>query len=164
MNAMIISFIVAMGRNRVIGKDNALPWSLPADMKRFREVTMHKPIIMGRKTFESIGRVLPDRTNIILTRDKNFSADGCMVVHSLQEALHAAEHAEEVFVIGGGLIFKQFLSQVRRMYLTIIDEDFEGDVLFPVFNSQEWKEVEHRAFIPDEKNKYSYTFVTLERK
>ena len=161
---MIISLIAAMGRNRVIGKDNALPWKLPADMKRFREITTGKPVIMGRKTFESIGRALPNRTNIIMTRDADFRADGFIIVHSPEEALHAAKGAEEVVVIGGSSIFEKFLPKIGRMYLTIINEDFEGQSLFPEFNNQEWREIERRDFAPDEKNIYSYTFLTLERK
>ena len=160
---MIISLVAAMGRNRVIGKDNALPWKLPADMNRFREVTMGKPVIMGRKTFESIGRALPNRTNIIITRDADFRADECIIVHSPEEALAAAKNAQEVMVIGGSSIFEQFLPMAHRMYLTMIDEDFEGQTLFPAFNSTEWHETERRAFMPDEKNRYSYTFLTLER-
>ena len=161
---MIISLIVAMGRNRVIGKDNALPWKLPADMKRFREITTGRPIIMGRKTFESIGAVLPNRTNIVMTRDADFRADGCVVVHSPEEALRAAKGAEEVVVIGGSSIFEQFLPKIVRMYLTVIAEDFEGQSLFPEFDSREWREVERREFAPDEKNAYPYAFLTLEKK
>ena len=161
---MIISLIAAMGRNRVIGKDNALPWKLPADMKRFREITMGKPVIMGRKTFESIGRALPNRTNIIMTRDADFLVDGCVVVHSPEDALRAAGDAEEVMVIGGSSVFEQFLPMANRMYLTMIDEDFQGQSLFPEFDSSEWREVERHEFGPDEKNIYSYTFLTLEKK
>ena len=161
---MIISLIVAMGRNRVIGKDNALPWKLPADMKRFREITTGKPVIMGRKTFESIGHALPKRTNIVMTRDADFRTDGCIVVHSPEDALHAAMGAEEAVVIGGSSVFEQFLPKIGRMYLTIINEDFEGQSLFPEFDMDEWYEVERREFAPDEKNMYSYTFLTLERK
>ncbi len=160
---MIISLIAAMGENRVIGKDNALPWKLPADMKRFREVTMGKPVIMGRKTFESIGRALPKRTNIIITRDTNFQAQDCVIVHSLQEALEAAGNAPEAIVIGGGMIFEQFLPYANRMYLTIIHKDFEGASLFPKYEKEEWHERERHDFKPDEKNAYAYTFLTLER-
>ena len=161
---MIISLVAAMGHNRVIGKDNALPWKLPADMKRFREITMGKPVIMGRKTFGSIGRALPNRTNIIITHDADFHADGCLIVHSPEEALAAAKGAEEAVVIGGSSIFEQFLPKIGRMYLTIINEDFEGQSLFPEFKHQEWREIERRDFAPDEKNIYSYTFLTLERR
>lgn len=161
---MIISLIAAMGRNRVIGKDNALPWRLPADMKRFKNLTLGKPIIMGRKTFESIGRPLPGRTNIIITRDKDFHAQGCVILHSLDEAITSADGAEELMVIGGSSVFQQFLPYAKRIYLTIIDEDIEGDVFFPEFDKNEWHERERIEYQPDEKNIYRYAFVTLERK
>ena len=158
---MIISLIAAMGKNRVIGKDNSLPWKLPEDMKRFKEITSGKPVIMGRKTFESIGRPLPNRLNIIITRDKNYKAEGCIVVHSINEALKAAEGNSEVMIIGGEQIFREFLPMANRMYLTLIDEDFEGDAYFPEYNKNEWKEV-HRG---EHKNdNYKYAFVNLERK
>lgn len=160
---MIISLIAAMGRNRVIGKDNALPWKLPADMKRFREVTTGHAIIMGRATFESIGKALPNRLNIVMTRDMNYTAEGCRIVHSVEEALQAAEGNDEVMVIGGTSLFTQFLSLATRIYLTVIDHDFEGDALFPEFNVKEWRETEHHEYEPDEKNVYRYTFLTLER-
>lgn len=164
MYSMIISLIAAMGRNRVIGKDNALPWRLPADMKRFKNLTLGKPIIMGRKTFESIGRPLPDRTNIIITRDKDFHAESCVIVYSLDEAIASVGGAEEIMVIGGSSVFQQFLPYAKRIYLTIIDEDIEGDVFFPEFDKNEWHEQERIEYQPDEKNMYRYAFVTLERK
>lgn len=160
---MIISFVVAMGKNRVIGKDNSLPWEMPADMKRFKELTTEKPIIMGRKTFESIGRPLPNRTNIIITRDENYKAEGCIVVHSIDEALKAAEGNEEVMVIGGAQIYKEFLPTANKIYLTIIDNDFEGDAYFPEYNEDEWKEVKREKHEADKENKYSYTFIDLQR-
>lgn len=160
---MIISFVAAMSRNRVIGKNNALPWSMPADMKRFRDVTRGKPVIMGRKTFESIGHPLPDRTNIIITHDTGFTADGCTIAHSLEEAITSVGEAEEAMVIGGSSVFQQFLPYAKRMYLTIIDEDIEGDALFPEFDKNEWREQERITYEPDEKNKYRYVFLTLER-
>lgn len=160
---MIISLVAAMGRNRVIGKDNALPWKLPADMKRFREITTGHPIVMGRATFESIGRALPNRLNIVMTRDKNYTAEGCRIVHSLQEALQAGAGNDEVMVIGGTSIFVQFLPLAERIYLTVIDHDFEGDAYFPEFDETQWRETERRAYEPDEKNLYRYTFLTLER-
>ncbi|MDP3770652.1 MAG: type 3 dihydrofolate reductase [bacterium] len=161
---MIISLIAAMGRNRVIGKDNALPWKLPADMKRFREITRGKPIIMGRKTFESIGRPLPDRMNIVITREHDYRVDGCVVVHSIEEAIKAAGDAQEIMVIGGTSIFEQFLLLAQKMYITLIDHDFEGDTFFPEFDTKEWNEVERSQHQPDDKNRYRYTFLTLERK
>lgn len=157
---MIISLIAAMGRNRVIGKDNSLPWKLPADMKRFRELTLGKPVVMGRKTFESIGKPLPNRKNIILTRDKNYRADGCIVVHSAKGALKAAEGAQEAMIIGGEQIFREFLPKASRMCLTFIGKDFEGDAYFPEYSKNEWKEVKRE----EHENDYEYAFVDLERK
>ena len=161
---MIISIIAAMGRNRVIGKDNELPWKLPADMKRFRALTLNKPVIMGRKTFESIGHPLSERINIILTKDRNYKAPGCIVVHSIDEALRAARDAKEVMVIGGSSIYQQFLFHADRMYLTFIDEDFDGDAFFPRFNEAEWIEVKRENHEPDEENPYRYSFIMLERR
>lgn len=156
---MIISLIAAMGKNRVIGKDNSLPWKLPADMKRFRELTLGKSVMMGRKTFESIGKPLPNRTNIILTRDKNYKAEGCVVVHSAEEALKAAKGSGEIMIAGGEQIFKEFLEKADRMYLTFIDKDFDGDAYFPEYSKDEWKETKRE----EHKNDYKYTFVDLER-
>lgn len=160
---MMISLIAAMGKNRVIGNKNKLPWNLPADMKRFHDITIGKPIIMGYKTFQSIGKPLAGRMNIVMTRDKELHIDGCHVVYSCEQALAAAGEAQEVIVIGGGSVFEQFLPIAQRIYLTIINKDFEGDVLFPLWNTQEWREQEHYDFLPDEKNIYSYTFLILEK-
>lgn len=157
---MIVSLIAAMGRNRVIGKDNSLPWKLPEDMKRFKEITSGKPVIMGRKTFESIGKPLPNRLNIIITRDKNYKAEGCVVVHSLGQALKSAEGNEEAMVIGGEQIFREFLPKAGRMYLTLIDCDFEGDAHFPEYNENEWKEAKREGH----KGDYKFVFVDLERR
>ena len=157
---MIISLIAAMGRRRVIGKGNSLPWKLPADMERFKKLTSGKPVIMGRKTFESIGKPLRNRKNIILTRDKTYKAEGFIVVHASQDALKAANGAPEAVVIGGAQIYKEFLPMANRMYLTFIDEDFEGDAYFPEFDTNEWKETskeEHSDV------KLKFAFVDLER-
>ncbi len=161
---MIISIIAALGRNRVIGKDNDLPWKLPADIKHFRALTLNKPIIMGRKTFESIGKPLPERTNVILTTDRNYKAGGCIVVHSIDEALRAARDAKEVMVIGGSSIYQQFIFHADKMYLTFIDDDFVGDVFFPRYNESEWVVVKKEEHEPDEENPYRYSFVTLVRR
>ena len=161
---MIISLIAAMDRNRVIGRANALPWSMPADLKHFRDLTRRKPVIMGRKTFESIGRPLPDRVNIIITRDPAYQAPGCVIVHTADEALKAAGNAEEVMIIGGGEIFSMFLSQTHRMYLTRIDADCKGDARFPEFPENEWATVSEEEHTADAANPYPYTFLTLERK
>ncbi|MBI2541424.1 type 3 dihydrofolate reductase [Candidatus Woesearchaeota archaeon] len=157
---MKISLIAAMGRNRVIGKDSSLPWKLPEDMKRFKELTLNKPVVMGRKTFESIGKPLPNRKNIILTKDKNYKKEGCIVVHSAEEALNAAKENEEIMVIGGGQVFKEFLPMADRMYLTFIDEDFEGDSYFPEYDKEEWKEAKGEEH---QNEKYKFAFVDLER-
>jgi len=161
---MIISFVVAMGRNRVIGKNNSLPWNMPADMKRFRELTTGKPVIMGRKTFQSIGRPLPKRKNIVLTREKDYVAEGCIVVHSIDSALEAAETSDEAMVIGGSQVFREFFPIARRIYLTIIEHDFDGDVSFPEYDHSEWKVTLSRKHKKDKENPYDYTFINLERR
>lgn len=160
---MIISLIAAMGRNHVIGNKNTLPWRLPADLKHFRATTWGKPLIMGRATMESIGMPLSDRINIVLTQNENFFHPGYIVVHSLEDAIRVAGHHEEVMVIGGASIFQQFLPYATRMYLTFIDEHFDGDTEFPKFDGHEWKELERQEYSPDEKNPYHYTFVTLQK-
>ena len=161
---MTISLIAAMDNNRVIGKDNALPWRLDSDLARFREITHGHPVIMGRKTFESIGHPLPNRTNIILTRDPDFHAKGCVIVHSIGEAREAAKGSEEVFVIGGENVFKEFLPHADKMYLTFVNAEVKGDTYFPEWNSNEWKEVLREHHEANEKNQYPYTFVNFLRK
>lgn len=161
---MIISIIAAMGRNRVIGIKNALPWKLPADMTHFRQLTIGKPVIMGQKTFETIGKSLPGRTNIILTFDKNFTPFGCQIAHSVEEALEIARDFKEVMVCGGASVYKQFLPIADRLYLTLIEGDFEGDAFFPEFNWNDWEEIERIENKPDKDNVYQYTFLTLQRK
>lgn len=158
---MTISIIAAMGKNRVIGKGNSLPWNLPEDMKRFRELTLGKPVVMGRKTFESIGKPLPNRKNIIITRDKEYNAGGCIVVHSADEALKAAGESMEIMVIGGEQIFREFLPKADRLYLTFIDKDFEGDSFFPEYNKNEWKAIKKEEH---SNNQYRFAFVDLEKK
>ena len=163
MTAMIISLIAAMGRNRVIGKDNTLPWSMPADMAHFRLLTRGKPVIMGRKTYESIGRALPDRINIILTRDAGYRAAGCMIAHSPAAAIAAAGDAPEIMVIGGEQIFRVFLAPAKKMYLTLIDADFKGDARFPEWNADEWRQTAREEHAADGANPHPYRFLTLER-
>jgi dihydrofolate reductase len=158
-----IAIVVAMAANRVIGRDNRLPWRLPADLRHFRQVTLGKPILMGRKTHESIGRPLPERTNIVVTRDAAYTAPGCIVVHSIESALRAAAGSDEVMVIGGTDFFWQLLPRAERIYLTLIHAEFEGDALFPELNASEWRETERTDCAPDEKNPWSYSFVRLER-
>jgi len=161
---MLISFVAAMSKNRVIGKNNKIPWSMPADVRHMRKMIEGKPLIMGRKTHESIGRPLPDRKNIILTRDKSYKSKGCIVVHTQEEALKAAEGAEEVIIFGGEEIYRMFLPKANRMYLTIIDAEVEGDAFFPEYDKKEWKVVEKKEHKADEENKHDYTFITLQRK
>jgi len=160
---MIISLIVAMSRNRTIGQGNALPWHLPADLKYFKRITLGKPIIMGRKTFESIGRPLPGRTNIIVTHELAYRANGCTVVHSIDEAISVAQAHEEVMVIGGATLFEQILPRAERIYLTEIDEEFAGDTFFPELEQCTWREIQREHHVPDEQNTHAYSFVVLER-
>lgn len=161
---MIISIVAAIGHNRVIGIDNKLPWNLPADIQRFRQLTMGKPVIMGRKTFESIGKPLLQRVNIVLTRDPSYQLSGCIVVHSIAETLQAMQEYPEVMVIGGEEIFRQFLPFTARMYLTLIHGDFIGDTYFPEFDLDEWEEVIRINRGADEKNPHRYTFLDLKRR
>ena len=158
----IISFVVAMARNGVIGKDNQLPWRLPADLRHFKAVTMGKPIIMGRKTFDSIGRPLPGRTNIVVTRDPAYSSEGCVVVHSIEEALAAAGAAEEVMIIGGADFYRQLLPRADRIYLTLIDAEVEGDTWFSELDPARWPERSREDHVADADNPYPYSFIVLE--
>lgn len=160
---MIISLIVAMDEGRIIGKDNRVPWHLPADMGHFRRLTVGKPVIMGRKTFQSIGRPLPERTNIVLTRDPHFKGEGCLIVHSPEEAIKKAGEAAEVMIIGGAEIYKLFLPKAERIYLTEVHAHFPGDTYFPQWKPEEWREVERQDFHADKENPHPYSFVTLER-
>jgi len=160
----IISLIWGQDRNRLIGRDNALPWRLPADMAWFRKQTMGKPILMGRKTYESIGRPLPGRTNLILTRQANLQIEGCTIVHSLDEARAAVPEADEIMVMGGAEIYTLLLDQADRLYITEIEAEFEGDAWFPEFDRRGWQAVFSDSHQPDEKNAYPYVFSILERK
>jgi len=159
---MKISMIVAMAHNRVIGLDNQMPWHLPADLQHFKKVTTGKPVIMGRKTFESIGRPLPGRRNIIITRNSEYTAQGIEVVTTPDAALELVTTAEEVMIIGGGNIYEQFLPKAERLYLTFIDLDVKGDTQFPDYNKvANWYVKEEQENHPDDKNLSSYKFVTL---
>ncbi|MDN4072340.1 dihydrofolate reductase [Fictibacillus terranigra] len=157
----MISFVFAMDENRLIGNRNELPWYLPADLQYFKKVTMGKPIVMGRKTFDSIGKPLPGRENIILTRNESFQAEGCTIIHSVQQALERKE--EEVCVIGGAEVFSLFMPYVQRMYITKINESFQGDTYFPEIDESEWKLVSETPGNVDEKNKYSHDFLVIEK-
>jgi len=160
----MISLIVAMDRNRLIGRGNALPWHLPADLAHFKSLTLGKPIIMGRKTYESIGRPLPGRHNIVISRNPAFNAPGCTVVASVEAALAAAGEVDEVMVIGGAQLYAELLPRAQRIYLTRIDADFDGDAWFPPVDDATWQEVACSTQTADERNPFSYSFVTLERR
>jgi dihydrofolate reductase len=168
---MSIVLIAAMTRNKVIGVQNRLPWHLPADLKHFKALTLGKPVIMGRKTFESIGKPLPGRQNIVLTRghvaipnlgDALNMGEACLAP-TLDRALELAEPKTEMMIIGGAELFRQCLPLASRMYLTIIDAEIEGDTFFPTWNPAEWHETEREEHEPDDKNPYRYSFVTLEK-
>ncbi len=163
---MMVSAIVAMAKNRVIGQDNQIPWYLPADLKYFKKTTLNHHIIMGRKSFESIGRPLPKRTNIIITRNPFYIATNCLVVNSLESALALAHEngEEEAFIIGGGEIYRMSMPLLDRLYLTEVDLEPEGSVFFPEFDWSEWELVSEEAHAPDEKNEMPYVFKVLERK
>jgi dihydrofolate reductase len=157
-----LSIITAIDTNRVIGIQNRLPWSLPADLIRFKRITWGKPIIMGRNTYESIGRPLPGRTNIILSRGKSEFA-GCLAYTSLEEALAHHQDEKEIFIIGGANLYEQTISRVDRLYLTIINHQFEGDTYFPHWDHEDWEVLEQEECIPDGQNQFSYVFQTLKR-
>ena len=152
-----------MTRNRVIGRDNALPWRLPADLQHFKATTMGKPVLMGRKTFDSIGRPLPGRVNLVLTRDVHWQAPGIVVAHSIEDALARASEAPEVAGIGGAEIFRLLLPLASRIHLTRIEADIPGDTFFPALDATQWIEVERQRRPADERNAYDMEFVTLQR-
>jgi len=155
-----VALVVAMAHNNVIGRDNGLPWGrLPEDLKHFKAVTLGKPVLMGRKTYESIGRPLPGRTNFVLTRDRSWKADGVIAVHCLNEAMTGAALSG----IGGAEIYRLLLPVANRIYLTRIDADVAGDTVFPAMDYSQWVETERRDFAADERNPYDMTFVTLDR-
>jgi len=162
---MKISMIAAMGKNRVIGFNNKMPWHLPADLQWFKKTTFGSPIIMGRKTYDSIGFPLPGRLNIILSRNKDLKIKGCSVVNSMDAALKLAREVDkdEVFITGGAHLYNKFLVDANRLYLTLIDETFDGDTFFPDYTQYEWEEVAKVKHASDDKNPHSYTFLTLDR-
>jgi dihydrofolate reductase len=159
----MISMIVAMDENNAIGKDNELLWHLPDDFKHFKSVTMGKPIVMGRKTFESIGRPLPGRENIVVTRDKLFLSEGITIVNDIDAALSACDKYDEVMVIGGASFYEQMLPLADTLYVTLVHESFEADAFFPEISMGEWQVVEQREHASDEKHVHSFSFITYER-
>ncbi|WP_174732931.1 dihydrofolate reductase [Mesobacillus harenae] len=161
----MISLVWAMDENRAIGKNNQLPWRLPEDLKFFKKVTMGHPIAMGRKTYTSIGKPLPGRENIIITRDKSFLCEGCTVLYSVNELReYAQQKGQEVFVIGGAEIFKEILPDADRLYLTKIYHSFEGDTFFPELDLSGWEVIEQFKGPKNEKNPYDYEFFIYDRK
>ena len=162
---MIKSIMVARSDNHVIGKDNQLPWRMPADLRYFKQTTMGHYCIMGRKTFESVDNPLPGRTNVIITRQLEYHAEGCVVVHDLEEAFRQSEEQAqaEIFILGGAEIYKQALDVVDRIYLTEIKTTVDGDTFFPKIDYTQWKETKREEHSADEKNPYDYAFVVLEK-
>ncbi len=160
----MITIIAAVAKNNALGKNNKLIWHLPADLMRFKKVTSGHHIIMGRKTFESLGKPLPNRTTIIITRNKNYKTEGCVVVNSLNEALQIAKVDENPFILGGAEIYKQAIKIADILDLTIVHQDFKADVFFPEINKNIWKETSRQDFKANENNKYDYSFVTYARK
>lgn len=164
---MTVSIIVATSLNHAIGKDNQLLWHLPADLKFFKTTTMGCPVVMGRKTFQSIGRTLPGRQNVVITRDKSFNADkqfDLIVVGSIDEALVKLHSEKEVFIIGGGEIYKQSIDSVDTIYITLVHTVIDGDVYFPEIDKSKFDLVWEEKHLADEKNKFDYTFQKFERK
>lgn len=163
---MIISLIVAMDRRRGIGIGNRLPWRLPADMKRFRQLTMGHHLIVGRRTFASIGKALPGRTMILLTRDRSFHAPDCLVTHTIEQALELARSRgeNEVFIGGGSEVYASSLALADRIYLTEVEGELEADTFFPELNEAEWVETSSESIVPDEHNSLPCTFKVLDRK
>ena len=162
-----VSILVAMAKNRVIGRNNALPWQLPPDLKRFKELTMGHHIVMGRKTYESIGRPLPGRTSVIITRQPDYQVPGAIVVASIDQALKVCsagkEVDQEIFVIGGAQIYRQSLGLCQRIYITEIQQEFDGDTLFPELNQQEWREISREKYRLNDGDGLEYHFVVLDR-
>jgi len=160
----MITIIAAVASNNALGKDNQLIWHLPADLKRFKKVTLGHHIIMGRKTFESLGKPLPKRTTIIITRNKDYKQEGCIVVNSLQQAIEAAKADENPYILGGAEIYKQAIKIADKLDLTLVDQSFEADVFFPKIDFTIWREAAREDFKADENNNYNFSFISYLRK
>lgn len=160
----MISIIVAVGKNNEIGKDNQLLWHLPNDLKYFKQITMGLPVIMGRKTFESIGKPLPGRTNVIITRNANYHPESCIVVDSIQNAMKATMPAQDIMIIGGADIYEQTLPIADRIYVTEVDAELDADKFFPKIDLNHWEEISRKHNQKDEKNKFDHDFVVYKRK
>jgi dihydrofolate reductase len=159
----LVSLVVAMARNRVIGAKNSIPWHLPNELKLFKSVTMGHHIVMGRKTWESIQRLLPGRTSVIVTRSRDYAVPGAIVTHSVQDAIEACEGDNEIMVIGGAEIFRETLPVADRLYLTLVDAEPDGDIVMPALDMTEWWERSSQTYAPDEKHVYGYTFYVYDR-
>ncbi|MFL6549884.1 MAG: dihydrofolate reductase [Povalibacter sp.] len=160
---MTLSIVVAAAENGVIGRDNSLPWRLPDDLKRFKEVTMGKPIVMGRKTYDSIGRPLPGRLNIVVSRQADLNIPGCVVVDSIEAALEAGAPAPEIMLVGGAQLYRTAMPLVNKIYLTRVHADVEGDTLFPALDPLQWRETIIATHPADERHSSAFTFINLER-
>ncbi|WP_111706369.1 dihydrofolate reductase [Lutibacter citreus] len=160
----MITIIAAIANNNALGKDNKLIWHLPADLKRFKKTTSNHHIIMGRKTFESLGKPLPNRVNIVITRNKNYIAEGCLVVNSLTDAIEAAKADENPYILGGAEIYKQALEVADKLDLTFVHHTFEADVFFPEIDMDIWEEKSREFYNADDKNAFAFSFVTYLRK
>lgn len=160
----MITIIAAIANNNALGKDNQLIWHLPADLRRFKKVTSNHCVIMGRKTYESLGKPLPNRTNIIITRNPNYQAPGCVVVNSLEAAIEAASADENPFILGGAEIYTQALDYADMLDLTFVHHTFDADAFFPEIDLDVWEESSREDHSSDEKNKYDYSFVTFKKK
>lgn len=162
----MITIIAAIAKNNALGKNNDLIWHLPADLKRFKKITSGHFILMGRNTFESIGKPLPNRTTIIITRNKEYYKDGCLIAHSLEEAIELASSEEQLFIIGGAQIYKETLAKglADQLDITLVHQEFEADAFFPEIDKEIWKEVAREDFVADEKNDFDYSFVSYKKK
>ncbi|CAI8173524.1 MAG: Dihydrofolate reductase [Polaribacter sp. SA4-10] len=161
----MITIIAAISKNNALGKDNDLIWHLPADLKRFKKVTSGHYILMGRNTFESIGKPLPNRTSVIITRNTDYNKDGCLIANSIEQALELSKKQETVFIIGGAQVYKQAIDRdlVDQLDITLVHEEFDADVFFPEIDPMIWKEVSRENFMADEKNKYDFSFISYQK-
>lgn len=162
----MVTIIAAIANNNALGKDNDLIWHLPADLKRFKKVTSGHHILMGRNTFESIGKPLPNRTTVIITRNKNYTQDGCIVVDSIEKAIEVAKNDKHIFIIGGAQIYKQVIEKnlADQLDITQVHHAFDADVFFPEIDANIWEETSREDFSSDEKNKYDYSFISYKKR
>jgi dihydrofolate reductase len=158
-----LSIIAAMSDNRAIGRDNQLPWRLPADLAHFKRLTMGKPIVMGRRTWESLPGLLPHRTHIVVTRDRDYPANGALVAHSIEQAIELAGEVDEIMVVGGANLYAQTIPLATRMYLTLVHQFIDGDTRFPDYEAGEWREVARERHAADGRNPHDYSFIELQR-